>query len=82
MGLAHGVNIVNDGLVFQVDAANPRSYPGSGTTAIDIVGNKSGTLSSTPMFENINLGVFDNDATNMIKDKVKKVIFFSISVAS
>jgi len=23
-----------------------------------------------------------NDATNMIKDKVKKVIFFSISVAS
>ena len=30
MGLAHGVNIVKDGLVFSVDAANPRSYPGSG----------------------------------------------------
>ena len=25
-------NIVEDGLVFLVDAANPRSYPGSGTS--------------------------------------------------
>ena len=67
MAFKHGIKpIVTDGLVFCIDAANKVSYPGSGTTAIDIAGNKSGTLSSTPMFENINLGVFDNDATDMI----------------
>ena len=32
MGTSYSPNIVKDGLVFQVDAANPRSYPGSGTT--------------------------------------------------
>ncbi len=67
MAFKHGIKpIVTDGLVFCIDAANKVSYPGSGTTVIDIAGNKSGTLSSTPMFENINLGVFDNDATDMI----------------
>ena len=62
----HNKPIVTDGLVFCVDPANKVSYPGSGTTATDIAGNKSGTLSSTPMFENTNLGVFTNDATDMI----------------
>jgi len=67
MAFKHGIKpIVTDGLVFCIDAANKVSYPGSGTTVIDIARNKSGTLSSTPMFENINLGVFDNDATDMI----------------
>lgn len=59
-------SIVTDGLVFAIDAANKQSYIGSGTTATDIVGNKSGTLSSTPMFEDTNSGIFVNDATDMI----------------
>ena len=31
MGLSHSPSIVTDGLVLCLDAANPRSYPGSGT---------------------------------------------------
>jgi len=39
MGLRHSPKIVSDGLVFALDAANTRSYPGSGTTWFDISGN-------------------------------------------
>ena len=44
MGLGHGPNIVNDGLVFSIDAANPRSYPGSGTVIDSMVGTEVGSL--------------------------------------
>lgn len=63
-------NIVEDGLVFSVDAANPRSYPGSGTTVTDIAGNTTGTLSGTsgdnnsPQFQNTNNGIFNFDGTD------------------
>ena len=39
MGTAYNANIVTDGLVLCLDAANPRSYPGSGTTWYDLSGN-------------------------------------------
>lgn len=39
MGLGHSPSIVRDGLVLYLDAANPKSYPGSGTTWFDISGN-------------------------------------------
>jgi hypothetical protein len=32
MGLTHSPQIVRDGLVLYLDAANSKSYPGSGTT--------------------------------------------------
>ena len=35
MGLTHSPRIVTDGLVFCVDPANARSYPGTGTTLTD-----------------------------------------------
>ena len=35
MAVHGGPNIVNDGLVFLVDAADKNSYPGSGTTWTD-----------------------------------------------
>jgi hypothetical protein len=38
MGLAHSPRIVTDGLVLALDAANPKSYPGSGTTWTDLSG--------------------------------------------
>lgn len=42
-----GPNIVNNGLVFAVDAANKNSYPGSGTSWFDLSGNnRVGTLST------------------------------------
>ena len=48
MAFSHGTpnSIVTDGLVFCVDAANKDSYPGSGTTATDIISNTSTTLQS------------------------------------
>lgn len=39
MSFFHSPNIVTNGLVMAVDAANPKSYPGSGTTWYDVSGN-------------------------------------------
>ena len=45
MGFFRGPKIVTDGLVLALDAANTKSYPGSGTTWYDLSGNgNNGTL--------------------------------------
>ena len=62
MSTIGGPNIVEDGLVFAVDAANKKSYPGSGTTWKDLSGNgNDGTLTNGPTFDSGNGGsiVFD-----------------------
>ena len=56
--------IVTDGLVFAVDAANYESYPGSGTTWIDLAGNNNGTLTNGPTFDSGNGGSFDFDGAD------------------
>ena len=62
MGLYHSPRIVTDGLVLCLDVANPRSYPGSGTTWTDLSdrGN-NGTLTNGPTYNSSNGGsiVFD-----------------------
>lgn len=51
MSLGHGASIVRDGLVLHLDAANPKSYPGSGTTWYDLSGNSNHfTLINSPAF--------------------------------
>lgn len=51
MSLFHGPSTVMNGLVFYVDAANPRSYPGTGTTWFDLSGlNNHLTLTASPTF--------------------------------
>ena len=61
-------NIVTNGLVLYLDAANVKSYPGSGTVWRDIVGTNNGTLINGPTFDPSNVGsiVFDgvNDYVN------------------
>jgi len=54
-------NIVTDGLVLYLDAANTKSYPGSGTTWTDIAARNNGTLTNGPTFSSANGGliVFD-----------------------
>lgn len=49
---AYGGPEINDsGLVLALDAANPRSYPGSGTTINDISGqSNNGTLTNSPSY--------------------------------
>jgi hypothetical protein len=40
MGISYNPKIVTDGLVLCLDAANPKSYPGSGTTWFDLTKNQ------------------------------------------
>jgi hypothetical protein len=45
MAIAYNTSIVRNGLVLQLDAANPKSYPGTSTTWSDLSGNaNNGTL--------------------------------------
>ena len=74
MGLAHGVNIVKDGLVFQIDAANQRSYPGSGTTVTDLIEDNGITLSGTT-FESANNGIFNFDGNDAMATSVSDYDF-------
>jgi hypothetical protein len=54
-------NIITDGLVLYLDAANTKSYPGSGTTWADIAAGNNGTLINGPTYSSANGGsiVFD-----------------------
>jgi len=63
--LSGGPNMVYDGLVLYLDAANPISYPGSGTTWTDISrGGSNGTLTNGPTFNSGNGGSIVFDGTN------------------
>ena len=53
MGCYSGPEIINSGLVLHLDAANQKSYPGSGTTWFDVSGkNNNATLYNAPTFSN------------------------------
>ena len=56
--------IITDGLVFVVDAANYESYPGSGTTWVDLVSNNNTTLTNGPTFDSENGGSIVFDGSN------------------
>jgi hypothetical protein len=65
MGFYRGPNIVTNGLVLALDAANPKSYPGTGTTWTDLSGNgNNGTLINGPTFDSGNLGSIEFDGVN------------------
>ena len=58
----YGPKTITNGLVLYLDAANTKSYPGSGTTWTDLSGNNyTGTLTNGPTYSTTNLGniVFD-----------------------
>jgi hypothetical protein len=62
MAIRGGPDIVENGLVLALDAANVRSYPGTGTSWFDLSGNgNTGTLTNGPTFDSANGGsiVFD-----------------------
>lgn len=65
MGINYTPKIVTNGLVFCVDAANPLSYPGAGTTWNDLLGSgKNGTLTNGATFNSPNRGSIALDGTN------------------
>lgn len=60
-----GQKIVTNGLVLHLDAAQLRSYPGSGTTWSDLSGNNyNGTLTNGPTFNSANGGSIVLDGVN------------------
>ena len=56
-------DIVSDGLVFNMDAANRASYPKTGTTATDTINSINSTLNGAT-FLTTNNGVFNLDGTD------------------
>ena len=69
MAFSRGANVVTDGLVLYLDAANPKSYINGSTSWRDMAGSVySGTLTNGPTFSSDNYGsiVFDgaNDYVN------------------
>jgi hypothetical protein len=75
MGINYSPKIVTDGLVLALDGANPKSYPGSGTTWFDLSGNgNNGTLTNGPTFSSLDKGsiIFDgiDDFVNLSQPAV------------
>ena len=65
MGFSRGPKIVTDDLVFYLDAANRKSYPGTGTSWSDLSGNgNTGTLNNGPTFDSGNGGSIVFDGSN------------------
>jgi hypothetical protein len=61
MALSHSPQIVRDGLVLYLDAANIKSYPGTGTTVFDLKGTFNSTLTNGVSFNSSNKGYFSFD---------------------
>ncbi len=67
MAIYAGPEISNSGLILHLDAANTKSYPGSGTSWTDLSGQgNNGTLVNGPTFSSSNLGRLTFDGTNDI----------------
>jgi len=64
MGLSHSPGIVIDGLIYSIDAANTRSYTGSGNTVNGLISGFGGTLVNGTGFSSANNGTFFFDGTN------------------
>ena len=65
MAYQNGPKIITDNLVTYLDAANPKSYSGSGSIWIDISrSNNNASLLNSPTFSSENLGAFTFDGTD------------------
>ena len=65
MAISYNPRIVTDGLVLALDAGNPKSYPGSGTTWTDLSGQgDNGTLVNGVGYDSANLGSLSFDGVN------------------
>jgi hypothetical protein len=60
LALSHSPSIITQNLVLCLDAANPKSYPGSGTTVNDLVGSTNFTL--------VNPSYYSYDGSSMSLD--------------
>lgn len=64
MAFHHSPKIVTNGLVLCLDAANRKSYSGTGTVWRDLAGSNNGTLTNGPTFNSANGGSIVFDGSN------------------
>lgn len=64
MSLSHGPKIVSDGLILHLDAANVKSYPGSGTAWNDLSGNSVTATITNSLTYNSNVSFSFNGTTD------------------
>ena len=65
MAIRYNTSIVRDGLVLQLDAANPKSYPGSGTSWFNLASSSyTGSLVNGVAYSSDNNGILTFDGTN------------------
>ena len=64
MAFQYSPKIITDGLVLALDAANPKSYPGSGTVWDNLVNRTTGSLQNGATFDSNNLGSIVFDGVN------------------
>jgi hypothetical protein len=76
MGIFYNTSIARDGLVLHLDAANKKSYPGTGTNWKDLSGNgNDGTLVNGTGFDSENKGVMVFDGVNDYVDTTNQIQF-------
>ena len=66
MGVAGGPDLIQDGLVLDLDASDRNSYVSGSTTWFDLSGLNNGTLTNGPTFSSDNLGSIVFDGVNDI----------------
>lgn len=64
MSVKGGPDVVTNGLLFCLDAANQKSYPGTGTTWYELVSSNNGTLNNGPTYSSANGGILSFDGVN------------------
>ena len=73
MSTLGGPNIITDGLILYLDAANPKSYPGGTTSWYNLVTkDNNGTLVNGPTYSPINGG-------NIVLDGINDIIYVDYS---
>lgn len=78
MGVAYNPSIVTNGLVLCLDAANPKSYPGSGTTWTDLSGNglnASGTAANISSSGAISGASWSTASTGILNTDFHSIFF-------
>lgn len=85
MSVSSNKGIVQDGLVYYVDAGNDLSYPDSGTTWSDLISGNDGALTNGPTFDSGNGGsiVFDGINDKVTSSLTSNTVFnstFTVSI--
>ena len=74
MSYINGPKIITDGLILCLDAANDKSYPGSGANWNDLCGIQNGSMVNSPVFSQNGGGSIEFNGSNQYVDMNKNYI--------